>query len=72
MAKHVVFSSMSFVSTLSQQCGISTPVTAFTVKHGMKAYLKRRLGTFTNPLVYTFGAHQGPSIMTMSAALADG
>jgi hypothetical protein len=34
--------------------------------------LKRRLDTLANPLVYTFGAHQGPSIMTMSAALAKG
>jgi hypothetical protein len=50
----------------------SSPVAAFTVTHELKAYLKRPLGTFTNPLVYTFGAHQGPATMTMSAALADG
>jgi hypothetical protein len=48
-----------------------TPVAAFTVKHDMQAYLGRRLDTFINPLVYTFWGDQGPSIMTMSAALAD-
>ena len=47
------------------------PVAAFTT-HEMKAYLKRRLDTFANPLVYTFGAHQDPSIVTMSAAIAEG
>jgi hypothetical protein len=48
-----------------------SPVAAFTVQHQMKAYLKRRLETFTNPLVYTFGDNQGPAIMTMSRALAE-
>jgi hypothetical protein len=39
----------------------------------MRAYLKRRLGTFSNPLVYAFGVNQGytPAIMTMSSALAE-
>jgi hypothetical protein len=37
----------------------------------MQAYLKRRRNEFTNPLVYTFRANQGPSIMTMSSALAE-
>jgi hypothetical protein len=45
-------------------------VTAFT--DDVKAYLKRPVDTFPNPLVYIFGAHQGPSMVTMSAALADG
>lgn len=36
-----------------------SPVAAFTAKHEMKAYLKRRLGTFSNPLVYTFGDIKG-------------
>jgi hypothetical protein len=48
-----------------------SPVAAFTVQHEMKAYLKRRLETFTNPPVYTFGDNQGPAIMTMSTALAE-
>ena len=29
-------------------------MTAFTSKYELKAYLRRRLDTFTNPLVYTF------------------
>jgi hypothetical protein len=48
-----------------------SPVAAFTVQHEMKAYLKRRLETFTNPLVYTFANDQGRAIMTMSRALAE-
>jgi hypothetical protein len=48
-----------------------SPVAAFTVQHEMKAYLKRRLETFTNPLVYTFANDQGPAIITMSRALAE-
>jgi hypothetical protein len=48
-----------------------TPVAAFTVRREMQAYLKRRLDTFVNPLVYTFWGNQGPSIMTMTAALAE-
>jgi hypothetical protein len=49
------------------------PVAAFTVKREMRAYVKRRLGTFTNPLVYAFGGNQGytPTIMTMSSVLAE-
>jgi hypothetical protein len=34
-------------------------------------YLKRRRDALINPLVYTFWGNQGPSIMTMSAALAE-
>ena len=36
----------------------------------LKAYPKRRLGSFTNRLVHTFGGEQGytPPIMTLSAA----
>jgi hypothetical protein len=48
-----------------------TPVAAFTVRRDMQIYLRRRLDTFCNPLVYTFWGNQGPSIMTMSAALAE-
>jgi hypothetical protein len=48
-----------------------TPVTAFTSKHELKVYLRRRLNTFSCPLVYTFWGTQGPSIMTMMAALAE-
>ena len=48
-----------------------SPVAAFTVLHELKSYLQRRRETFTNPLVYTFWGSQGPSIMTMSSALAE-
>jgi hypothetical protein len=48
-----------------------SPVAAFTARHELKAYLKRRLDVFTNPLVYTFWGNHGPSIMTMSSALAE-
>jgi hypothetical protein len=48
-------------------------VAAFIVKNDMRTYLRRRRGTFNNPLVYTFGGEQGyaPAIMTMSRALAE-
>jgi hypothetical protein len=50
-----------------------SPKAAFTTRREPTAYLRRRLDTFINPLVYTFWDNQGtPSIMTMSAALADG
>jgi hypothetical protein len=50
-----------------------SPVAAFTVRRDLKAYFKWRLGTFINPLVYTFWNNQGTaSIMAMSATLADG
>ena len=49
-----------------------TPVAAFTVRQELKAYLRRRLDVFINPLVYTFWDNQGtPSIMTLSAALPE-
>jgi hypothetical protein len=48
-----------------------TPVAAFTARREPQAYLRRRLDTFINPLVYTFWGNQGPSIMTMSSALAE-
>jgi hypothetical protein len=48
-----------------------TPVAAFTARRELQAYLRRRFETFCNPLVYTFWGNQGPSIMTMSAALAE-
>jgi hypothetical protein len=49
-----------------------TPVAAFTARHELKAYLRRRLYVFIHPLVYTFwGNQRTPSIMTMSAALAE-
>jgi hypothetical protein len=44
---------------------------AFTTRREMQASLKRRLDTFINPLVYTFWGRHGPSIMTMTAALAE-
>jgi hypothetical protein len=49
-----------------------TPLAAFTARQELKAYLRRRLDAFINPLVYTFWDNQGtPSIMTMSAPLAE-
>jgi hypothetical protein len=49
-----------------------TPVAAFTARRELTAYLKRRLDTFINPLIYRFWDNHGtPSIMTMSAALAE-
>jgi hypothetical protein len=49
-----------------------TPVAAFTARRELTAYLKLRLDTFINPLVYRFWDNRGtPSIMTMSAALAE-
>jgi hypothetical protein len=48
-----------------------TPVAAFTARRELQTYLRRRLDTFCNPLVYTFWGNQGPSIMTMSAALGE-
>jgi len=47
------------------------PVAAFTARHELKAFLRRRREAFTSPLVYTFWGNQGPSIMTMSSALAE-
>ena len=52
--------------------GAGTPVAAFTGRRELKAYLRHRLDAFINPMVYTFWDNQGtPSIMTMSAALAE-
>jgi hypothetical protein len=48
-----------------------TPVAAFTVRRELQTYLRRRLATFCNPLVYTFADGRGPNIMTMSSALAE-
>jgi len=31
-----------------------TPLAAFTARQELKAYLRRRLDAFINPLVYTF------------------
>ena len=48
-----------------------SPKAAFTTRRELQAYLRRRLDTFCNPLVYTFWSDRGPSIMTMTAALAE-
>jgi hypothetical protein len=47
------------------------PVAAFTVKRDMQIYLRGRLDTFVNPLVYTFQRSYGPSILMLSRALAE-
>jgi hypothetical protein len=46
---------------------------AFTTRRELTTYLRCRHDTFTNPLVYTLGGEDGytPSVMTMTAALAD-
>jgi hypothetical protein len=48
-----------------------SPRAAFTTRRELQTYLRRRLDMFCNPLVYTFWGNQGPSIMTMSAAVAE-
>ena len=48
-----------------------TSVAAFTARQALKAYLRRRLDTFCNPLVYTFADGRGPSITTLSNGLAE-
>ena len=48
-----------------------SPKATFSTRPELQAYLRRRLDTFTNPLVYTFWGDHGPSIMTMPSALAE-
>jgi hypothetical protein len=48
-----------------------TPAAAFSARRELQTYLRRRLDTFINPLVYTFCGNRGLSIMTMSSALAE-
>ena len=49
-----------------------TPVAAFSARQELKAYLRRQLDAFIDPLLYTFWDNQGtPSIMTISAALVE-
>jgi hypothetical protein len=48
------------------------PVTAFTDKDDLKAYLKRMRDTFNRPLVYRIDDGNGPVIMTASRALGRG
>jgi hypothetical protein len=38
-----------------------TPVAEFTARQALKAYLRRRLDTFCNPLVYTFADGREPA-----------
>jgi hypothetical protein len=49
-----------------------SPVTAFTDKDDLKAYLKRMRGTFNRPLVYRIDDGYGPVIMTVSRVMAGG
>jgi hypothetical protein len=51
--------------------GAGTPVAAFTARPALQVYLRHRIDTFINPLVYTFWGNQDPSIMTMSSALSE-
>jgi hypothetical protein len=49
-----------------------SPVTAFTTKDEIKAYLKRRRGALSRPLVYRIdGEGHAPIIMTMSRAMGE-
>jgi len=50
----------------------SSPVTEFTDKDALKAYLKRKRGTFNRPLVYRIKDGHEPVIMTVSRVLAGG
>jgi hypothetical protein len=50
------------------------PVIASTDKHKLTVCVRRRLDTFINPLVHTFGDGHAPhsaTIMTLSRVLAD-
>jgi hypothetical protein len=48
------------------------PVTAFTDKENLKAYLRRMRDTFNRPLVYRIDDGSGPVIMTASRVMAGG
>ena len=49
-----------------------SPVTAFTTKDEMKAYLKRRLNTFNRALVYRIdGEGHAPVLMTLARAIGE-
>jgi hypothetical protein len=48
-----------------------SPVTAFTTKDEMKAYLKRRRGTFARPLVYRIDGDGHAPVMTMLRAMGE-
>ena len=48
------------------------PVTAFTSKRELQAYLRRQLDTFSGQVVYKFGGNGcSPVIMSTSRALAE-
>jgi hypothetical protein len=48
------------------------PVSTFTGKRELQAFLRRRLDTFAAPLVYKFGGEgYAPTIMTMSEGAAE-
>ena len=47
-------------------------MTAFTAKDELKAYLRRKRGTFTRPPIYKIrGDGQEPIIMNMSRAIGE-
>jgi hypothetical protein len=49
-----------------------SPLTAFTTKNEMKAYLRRRLNTFNRPLIYRIdGEGHAPVIMTLARAIGE-
>jgi len=49
-----------------------SPLTAFTTKNEMKAYLKRKLNTSNRPLVYRIdGEGHAPVIMTLARAIGE-
>jgi hypothetical protein len=48
------------------------PVTTFTDQDDLKAYLRRRRGTFVRPLVYRIDGNGIATIMTLSRAMGRG
>jgi hypothetical protein len=49
-----------------------SPVTAFTTKDEMKAYLRLRLNTFNRALVYRIdGEGHAPVLMTLARAIGE-
>jgi mevalonate pyrophosphate decarboxylase len=71
ISRHLVERFMTTSNQIYLVMDAGTPVAAFTLKRDMQSYLRRKLDTFCNPLVYTFQGSNGPSIIAMSKALAE-
>jgi hypothetical protein len=70
ISRHLVERFMTASNQIYLVMDAGTPVAAFTAQRELQSYLRRKLATFCNPLVYTFADGDGPSIITMSKALA--